>query len=430
MHDALKRALVPMIDGGARPAPGLHHFIREVDGRAARYHLRIEADGSGTLIANATAAARLSPTGVLMAVALLRGRGAADAGEEALRAFRGADAERTQKDARNLERVIDEMTNARGRYPITSIDDPESSVHRRTLSAPLSADVTATEPEAARAILRRLWEAGIPQVTLCLPAEASAESLVALVEHAEDLGLIAGVRARATALSDRLVADLAAAGLDHLDLGWAGPEAAGHDALFGAGDFARAGAIFTRCRELELCPVAVTPLLESTLERLDEMAADLAERQVGAWSVFALVRAESGESDLLEAPAVRQAAATAEELADHFGLNLLWAPPVECSVGASVSELAIQGPRTTGEAGIRVESDGVILAPVGGPGAVGNVSSDPWRTIWSHPAFERWREAVDDPARCSTCPEMAICSAGCPADPATWASSAEKGESP
>ncbi len=402
-------------------SPGLHHYTREVDGRVVRYHLRVEADGSGALIANASAVARLSPSGVALAYALLRDR-PREAHRRAQRGFRGASPERVEEDLRRLREVLDELAEPRGRYPLLGLDDPESTLHRRTLSAPLAADLVAADVERTAPILRRLWEVGIPQVVLGLPERAQTAQLVRLVERAEDLGLVCGVRARASDLvAGRALDDLAAAGLDHLDVYWAGPDDRTHDALLGDGDLARAREVVARCHSLELCPVAVTPLVTSTLLDLDDMAADLAERRVGAWTVFAIAGADGGGGQVLGQRELRQAAATAEELSDRHGLNLLWAPPVERDPDGAVAAQAARGPRTTGEAGVRIEPDGAVVPPVGPPTGAGDLLRDDWQAVWAGEAFRSWRESVEAPARCDACPGLAVCSAGCPADPGTWA---------
>jgi radical SAM protein with 4Fe4S-binding SPASM domain len=409
----------------ALPRPGLHHFAREVDGGVVRYHLRVEHDGSGTLLANASSAVRLSPSGVTIAHALLRDQRDA-AVQDAQRAFVGASTSQIAEDVEQVARVIATMHGAgSGRYPILNLDDPESNVHRRTLSAPLAADLTATatDGESARAILRALWEIGIPQVVFDLPAGAPSSHLVALVEHAEDLGLIAGVRALATDV-ESAVEDLARAGLDHLDLRWSGPDPSVHDAVLGEGDFARAAALVERGHELELCPVAVTALLGPTLDVLDELAADLAARRIGAWTVFGVVSLD-GRDTALSPSELRQAATTASELADRLGLHLLWAPPTE--VAAKAPRPALLGPRAMGETSVRIEADGSVIAPFGAPAPAGNLLRDPWQAIWQSDVFRRYREAVDRPSRCDACPELAICSAGCPASRSTWATLEEKG---
>ena len=52
-------------------APGMIHMMRETENGPARFHLRVERDGSGLLIANAAASARLSNSGVIIAKELL-----------------------------------------------------------------------------------------------------------------------------------------------------------------------------------------------------------------------------------------------------------------------------------------------------------------------------------------------------------------------
>lgn len=429
MKDLLRRAVRPGSPEDALPPAGLHHFVRTVDGRMIRYHLRVEPDGSALLVANATAVLQLSSSGATLAHALLRWD-QDEAVRRTRRAFRGASEDRVVADVQRMRAALDEMADARGAHPLRSVDDPESTVHRRTLSAPLSADVVAGDAARVQDVLRRLWDIGIPQVVLVVPEGRVSPHLARLVERAEDLGLVTGVRARATdLLGPRLLDDVAMAGLDHLDLCWAGPPADAHDALFGSGDFGRALDIAERCHALELAVVAVTPLVTSTLEHLDEMAAALQQRRVSAWAVFAVADRGEGGGQVLGAREVRQAATTVEELADHHGLNLLWSPPVEREPSMALTDQVARGPRTTSEAGVRIDPAGTVVAPVGRPTATGDLLRDPWPSIWAHPSFRHWRESVDDPPRCEACPELAVCSAGCPSDPMTWARAPE-GDAP
>jgi len=424
--DVLRRAfgVRSAVDEG--PPAGLHHFAREVDGRVVRYHLRIDQDGSGLVVANASSVARLSPSGVTIAHALLRGEPEL-AERRARTSFRGASAERVRSDVERVGAILDEMAEPGGGYPLRSLEEPDGSVHRRTLSAPLSADVVVGDEETTRAVLERLWAIGVPQAVLIAQPRPRTTGLVHLVEHAEDLGLIAGVRTRASDVTSSGLHDLAMAGLDHLDLFWAGPDRELHDSLFGRGDHELASSTIVRCHELELCPVAVTPLLAPTLDGLEEIGADLRRRRIGGLTLYALVDAESRGGRVLGTGAVRQAAATAEEVADHEDLNLVWAAPVERDAAVSLSDQVRAGPRTAGEASMRVEADGTVVAPSGPQAPSGNLLRDDWRGIWADSCFERFRESVEDPERCAACPGAMLCAAGCPAEPGTWAR-AEGGE--
>jgi hypothetical protein len=56
------------------PAPGLYHFVREKGLEKSRIHLRIDPDGSGTLIVNASSVMHLNPTAAFMAWLILEGK--------------------------------------------------------------------------------------------------------------------------------------------------------------------------------------------------------------------------------------------------------------------------------------------------------------------------------------------------------------------
>src|SRR5512138_3948847 len=53
--------------------PGLYHYVREDGHEKSRIHLRLDADGYGTLIVNANRVMHLNPTAALMAFFLLEG---------------------------------------------------------------------------------------------------------------------------------------------------------------------------------------------------------------------------------------------------------------------------------------------------------------------------------------------------------------------
>jgi radical SAM protein with 4Fe4S-binding SPASM domain len=426
VHDILKKVLSapkPRAPTAVSPPGGLTHFIREHDGRAVRYHLRIEPDGSGLLLANATAALRLSPTGVVIAHGLLDGRATDDAlVRRVVDAFADVRSDRVVADIAAVRIALDELADPqRVLYPLRSLDDADATVHRRALCAPLCADVrVGGDSDAGLRILQRLWDVGVPQVVFSLPSGGPGRALVRLVERAEDLGLIAGVRARASDLhADGLLDDLARAGLDHLDLFYAGKR--DHDALLGRSDYALVRSMLARASELDVFRVAVVAVTSQTFEQLETIIDELVSLDVRAAIAFALVSDTEDASHALSPSEVRQAAVTAEELADHHDIDVVWAPPLEHDPAMDAIVVVQGGPRTAGEASMRVDSDGTIFAPEGPATPAGNLLGDDWSVVWAHAAFRHYREAVDEPARCEVCPGLTLCAAGCPALPVTWA---------
>src|SRR5512144_3022306 len=56
------------------PSSGLYHYAREDEHEKSRIHLRVDPDGTGTLIINANRVMHLNPTAALMAHLILEGK--------------------------------------------------------------------------------------------------------------------------------------------------------------------------------------------------------------------------------------------------------------------------------------------------------------------------------------------------------------------
>src|SRR5512140_670385 len=56
------------------PSSGLYHYVREDEHEKSRIHLRLDEDGHGTLIVNASSVMHLNPTAAHMAWLILEGK--------------------------------------------------------------------------------------------------------------------------------------------------------------------------------------------------------------------------------------------------------------------------------------------------------------------------------------------------------------------
>jgi radical SAM protein with 4Fe4S-binding SPASM domain len=200
-------------------------------------------------------------------------------------------------------------------------------------------------------------------------------------------------------------------------------DAAGHDALLGAGDFDAALQGFARCHELELCPVAQLPIVDSTAHVLDGLVKCAAGAGVGNLSVFALACLDGEEqadaAGALPARALPQAAALATECADRCNVRLTWEPPMRFDLARSVADQVREGPRASGDASVRVEPDGSVFPARGARSCAGNILQQSWEQIWQADCFKRYREGTVV-KRCSACPGLELCEAGCVKDPDLW----------
>ena len=403
-------------------APGVYHYERLVGEWPTRLHLRIDPDGGGMLMANAAQAASLSPVGVQMARDVLEGRSDEAIVADINAAFAGAADEQVTGDLARVRRLIADLAEPGDNYPISNLSGV--SVWERELAAPLRADVVQGEPDTMRAVFHALWDAAVPHVTVIARPHADPAQLPVIIEAAEDIGMITGLRSVASRLTEDIVEQAAMAGLDHLDLLYISNDPGRHNAIAGEHDHDSVLARFEQCHDLELCPLAQVPLIGGNADAADDIAFALAELRVTNLVFFALACPDDDEqaqaAGALPARALPQVALLIEEAAEDAEGRYLWAPPVRFDNSRSLAEQVSAGPRTAADIAVRIAADGTVY-PARGPAAcAGNLLTDPWPQIWGNDCFIRFRESIKAPDRCSDCPDLETCAAYCPKDPAGW----------
>jgi radical SAM protein with 4Fe4S-binding SPASM domain len=423
-----QRLLWPQLPAKPEPVvPGLYHYFEDKEGQYTRFHLRVEPDGSGMLLANATTAARLSPAGVVIARDLLEGEEETAVFTHLKTRFKGTDEATMRADLQQVRAILQQLAAPDTGYPIINLADAHFDPNEAELFAPLEAEIPLAPPDQLVPLLDRLWEIGIPHATLLAPAGLTAEQhahLVRAVERAEDLGMITGVRGRASdLLAGTLLSDLAMAGVDHVTIPLVAATAEIHDELFGEGDYTAVQKTITTLHLLEVCPVGEIPLLAHTQPDWLETLARLQEWGAAHVYCYAVAAPDEWEdTEALPATALRQIAAHVEETADSQQTPIFWEPPVTRDWQQTLAQQVQQGPRCTGDVAMRVEPDGRVIPPRGPYRSAGNILKDEWEQIWQDEAFTSYRQKVEAPTHCQHCPGLAICAAACPADPASWTS--------
>ena len=405
-------------------APGLYHYTRLQGDFPVRFHLRIDPDGAGLLLANASEAAHLSPVGVAMVRGALEGLDDTEIIQRVRAGFAGGGVAQVTRDLEGVRKLLADLLTPEDNYPITNFGGAGATPERRRLLAPYQAYVTQGDSPAIEPLLRELWEVGVPQVTFLAQPDLPPQGLVRLVECAEDIGMIAGIRAAASWLPEGVLRDAGMAGLDFLALVLASASTAEHDLLAGPGDLATFTQAVEACHDMELCPVAQVPLTDRNTDELPEIVEFASQQAIRNFAFFALACLDGDEEQdaagALPARALPQVATMVTECAEECGARFLWAPPVRFDARKTLADHVIAGPRAGAEASIRVETDGTVYAPRGPREPCGNLLRQTWDAIWRHPAFTRYRDIVEAPSRCPTCPGLALCAAACPKDPTGW----------
>lgn len=381
---------VPTIDAG------LYHYMKAHDGLYTRFHLRVEPDGRGLLLANASTAVHLSPTGVLMAKGLLEEQAQADIVAQVKAQFAGADDGTIQADLQRVSRLLAQMLQDPGNNPLLNTADAVLADGGRSF-APLEVTVPIGPLAEMGPLLDTLWQIGIPHVTFVLPEQFDQPTAVCqAIERAEDLGMIAGVHGRGTDLAQgSLLHDMAMAGVDHITVLLAAADAALHDQLLGAGDHQLASQLLADIQRQEVYAMAQLPLVESTLPHLEDTLTFLQQQGIETVSFFALVAASNEPQAALDGALLPQTVPHleewVEEMAEQLGLRGLWQPPVVREGQRPLRHQLSQGPRCAGGVAARVEANGDVVPPDGPYRVVGNIFRDAWPIIWQDEAFARYR---------------------------------------
>lgn len=422
----------------AWPAAGLYHYRREGSGEQARVHLRLDPDGSGILLVNASRVLRLNPTAALMAYLALEETPAADTQQVLTARYKLSATEAREEYARFTAQLF-ELVRPEGACPVCDLDLEITAPFSARPSAPYRMDLALTYrcqndcahcynirpramPELStaqwRLALDRLWAAGVPHVVFTGGEPTLRPDLAELVAYAEGLGQITGLNTNGRRLSDPgYVEALVAAGLDHVQITVETHDPAVHDTLVGMpGAWLQTIAGLREALAAKLFVMTNTTLLRSNSAQLATTLDWLAELGVPTVGLNALIYSGrgatvgSGLSEQELAPLLEIARARTEA----HGQKLIWYTPTQyCHFNPVQLDFGVKG-CTAALYSMCVEPDGAVLPCQSYYTPVGHVLHDGWDAIWNHPLAVSLRERRDVPEACGDCTLLPECGGGCP----------------
>jgi len=363
----------------ALPA-GVHHYQSKPNSPSPfRLHLRLEADGSGILIVNASTILHLNQTPAEYAYQWVKDC-TPDQAAQAIAARYRVNKKQALRDYQDFIQRVETMLSTPDLDPVTYLDFAREEPYSKELSAPYRLDCALTyrlpegenvhyapiervkqelSTEEWKTILSKAWEAGIPHVVFTGGEPTLREDLPALVAHTQAIGQVCGLLSGSLRLgsADYLKAILDS-GLDHL-MFLLQPDREESWAALGnamASDLSTT-AHLTLSRSL-------APRAGSTLERLSKMEV--------RWLSLSASDPEGAE-----------ALTVLRNRAAELGLSLQWDLPVPYSPANPISQ-EIGTPSTgAGKAWLYAEPDGDVLPEQGVNRVLGNFLRDPWAQIWA-----------------------------------------------
>ncbi len=420
------------------PSAGVYHYRKETPEGKARLHLRLEPDGRGLLLVNASRAYQLNPSAARMAYLSLEGT-PPEAAVRALGRWYNAPLKQVAADYAQLCAQIETLTDPGEHCPICELDLETTMPFSSRPSAPYRMDLALTYrcnnecehcyngrsrryPELStdewKQILDRLWEIGIPHVVFTGGEPTLRADLPELIAHAERNGQITGLNTNGRRLKDpAFVQALVDAGLDHVQVTLESHEQAVHDRMVAApGAWPETvegirNALRTRLYVMTNTTLLVynSPGLRGTLDFL----AELGVPTIGLNALIYSGRGAAAGTGLPEShlPALLE---TAREVTARTGQRLIWYTPTRyCEFDPLLLDLGVKG-CTAALYAMCIEPDGAVIPCQSYYQPLGRLPADPWESIWNHPLALSLRERRGVPAGCRECSIFETCGGGCP----------------
>lgn len=220
------------------PLPaGIYHLQTTLDEKPCRLHLRLNGDGTGILIVNASTVLQLNPTAAEYAFHFVQESSPESAASEISKRYR-VKKETALQDYLDFVERVETLISTPDLDPVSFLDFELVTPHSANLSAPLRLDcaltyhlpaITDAEYAPTKRVQRELttdewkkilddaWEFGIPQITFTGGEATLRDDLPYLIAEAEKNGQVCGLLTDGLRLADRqYLSLLLQTGLDHI----------------------------------------------------------------------------------------------------------------------------------------------------------------------------------------------------------------------
>ncbi len=364
--------------------PGIHSYQAPADAKnPLRMHLRIDPNGTGLLILNASTVLHLNQTATEYAYHWIHNTPEDDIIRQVTDRYR-VTPEEARKDLLNFRERIQVLSEMTDLDPVTFLGMDRIEPYSGAIFAPYRLDCALTykvEDGAMKGvtpldrvkrellteewgqILQKAWDAGIPHVVFTGGEPTLRPDLPEIIQKAESLGLVTGLLTSGLRLSEpAYLHRLLACGLDHVMIVLDPHNEQAWEALRDT----LAEDIFVTVH------LTITPEIAATavngVEQLSEMGVRSISLSVASDDLLAVMN-------------------EARQRAQELGMKLVWDLPVPYSAKnpfALEHEDDQLPPQGEGKAWLYVEPDGDVLPSQGELRVLGNFLSDEWSAIWNN----------------------------------------------
>lgn len=374
-----------------KPLPaGNYQSILKLDmGPSYRLHLRIDEQGTGILILNASTIMHLNATAVEYAYHLIKQTPLDVVAAEMVKRYKVTETEAIQ-DFNDFKARLESLVSTPDLDPETFLDMERVDPNRQNTSAPLRLDCAVTyqisensaeifaptdrvkrnlETDEWKKILKNAWDAGIPHVVLTGGEPTLRPDIPELIRFSEELGQVCGLITDGLRFTEtEYLHELLQAGLDHVMLVLNPSNEGSWEAV----------------KDTLAEDVFLTVHYTLTAKNRKDFEKHL--KKLGNLGVKSLSLSADSMDLWKDLPQYTQKSVEA-------GFSLVWDLPVPYSTFNPIAlELELGETRSDG-AGVTwlyVEPDGDVLSGQGKEAVLGNFLTNDWQQIWAQAKMTRY----------------------------------------
>ena len=402
-----------------------------------RIHLRVEDNGEGVLVINASQILHLNETGTMIAKYLLEDK----TDEEIVKLVKKVYRVRKKSviaDVRSLREKIFSMARSEDEAPDQFINIEWKEPFSLKVSAPYRADLAITyrcnnkcphcylvNPQGKKelstsqwkSVIDKLFNIGIPHIVFTGGEATLRDDLIELVSYTEELGLVTGLLTNGRLLSDKeLSHNLVVNGLDHVQITIESHKSEIHNKMVGVDGFKETVEGIKRMLDEDIYLLTNTTITKENEPYIEDTIVFLKDLGVQRFAMNGLIYSDPKRHIPLgfKEHELEPILDRVIEAALKYNMKLIWYTPTQyCNLNPLSLDL---GPKacTAAKYNIAIEPDGEVLPCQSYFSSLGNILKDSWKSIWNHELAINIRERKWVPEKCVGCPDYDVCGGGCP----------------
>jgi len=419
------------------PLPkGVYHYNDHSEFKGMRLHLRIEDEGAGILIVNASRILYMNNTATELLKMMLDGKSKDEVIKTMTKRYK-VKKEIVEKDFEEMKKTIKSFIEATDVDPETNMTEDAQGGMPAHLSAPFKACLALTykcknscifcgakkrnvkelKVEDWKKIIDKLWNVGVPHIIFTGGEPTEYEGLVELIEHAEKTGIITGLFTNGIKLKDNeYLKKLVDAGLDHFQIRLESHDEKIHNKIVGAETFKDTIEGIKNAEKTPIFLMTTTTLVPENVGDIEKTIEFIKSLGVKVFACNAKIydKKPKDANDGFEIKELEPILKKIAEIASKNDMRFIWYSPTPYDK-LNPKKLGL-GKKQCGAANvlIAVEPDGTVLPCQTYPKPIGNLLTDGFYAIWNSQEAVRIRERQFITDRCKKCGDLPTCGGGCP----------------